>query len=242
MTNNLTLLTGDALKLDIKTETIDLIITHPPYLGVDVIRYGGDASDQINVTQDKKKMLKLLLKATKEMYRVLKPNGQLWIAIGAIDTIEIEYISSVISNTKFIYLDRIIQNAYVETDLSERIPKHTMIVWYHLSKSENVFFNPFSIKKWNNPVWNLPINNIEDPIDKELSKSHHVFDTMSKELVVRLISMFSKKDHTILDPFGGSALVAVTAAELGRLGVSNDISDDQTKVAEKRAKMSLKTK
>jgi DNA modification methylase len=50
--------------------------------------------------------------------------------------------------------------------------------------------------------------------------------------------MFSKKGQVVLDPFGGSGLVATTAAEMGRMGISNDISASQTQAATERAKLS----
>jgi DNA modification methylase len=62
---------------------------------------------------------------------------------------------------------------------------------------------------------------------------------MNVEIPKRFIEMFSKKNAVVLDPFGGSALVAVTAAELGRRGISNDISEEQNKAAEQRALLTL---
>ena len=42
------IITGDALKLDVPDKSVNLIITHPPYVGTEVLRYGGEADKQIN--------------------------------------------------------------------------------------------------------------------------------------------------------------------------------------------------
>jgi site-specific DNA-methyltransferase (adenine-specific) len=238
----LRLINGDATKLPLPDKSVDLIITHPPYFGVDVVRYGGDPEKQINYSQNRKKMLKLLLKATKEMYRVLSDNGNLIIANGPTDNLDFRYILQTVDNTGFYYRDFIVQNSIDDNDwgtkLNEVVNSNGITIWHHFSKSDFLYNNPFSVKSNNSPVWNIPFNNISDPIDQKLAKNYHVFDVMNKEIPKRFISMFSKKGQVVLDPFGGSGLVATTAAEMGRMGISNDISASQTQAATERAKLS----
>lgn len=234
----ITLTVGSAEKLFIDSNSVDLIITHPPYLGVDAFRYGGDSANQINISQNKKKMLKQLMMATKEMYRVLKPGGHLVIAIGPNDGMDHAYIDRVISSTSFKYLDFICQNAYVKNSLEnigyDKIASSNVTVWHHLVKPGNAYYNQVMTKRWKDPVWNISFNNMRDPVDKVLSKDHHVLDAMNSEIPRRFIEMFSKPGHLVLDPFGGSAVVAVVARQLGRDSISNDISEDQTSIAKKR--------
>lgn len=230
------LITGDATDLKVATNSVDLIITHPPYLGASIDRYSKRRSgDQINASQDKKKMLKLMLKATREMERVLKPTGSIWIANGKQDSFDIEYVSMVAKKTKLKYVDFIIQNSFDYTDgikSQEKIAINQITTWHHFQKGITQYFNPFEVKRYNNPVWNLPENNLDSPIDSVLDKNgHFVLDVMNEQIPERLIKMFSKSNHVVLDPFGGSGVVAETAARLGRLAISNDISSDQTKIA-----------
>jgi DNA modification methylase len=235
------LLVGDACNLDIPSNSVDMIITHPPYLGTDTIRYGGDASKQINYSQNKKKMLKLLNKATLEMFRVLKPGGHLVIANGPVDNIDFEYIVNTKSIKGLIYLDFICQNSYNEKDEDNqnKIMSESIITWHHFIKDGDAYYNPYITKRYRNPVWELPANNIDATVDTLIHRDINIIDTMNIEIPKRFIEMFTKKNATVLDPFGGSGLVAVTASSLGRKGISNDISEDQNKAAEQRILLTL---
>lgn len=235
------LLVGDACNLDIESNSVDVVITHPPYLGVDTLRYGGDSSKQINYSQDKKKMLKLLNLATKEMFRVLKPGGHLVIANGQNDNIDLEYVIQTKKIKGVKYLDFICQNAYNEKDSDgqSKILSQSITIWHHFIKDGDAYYNPFITKRYKDPVWNLPFNNIDATVDTLIHREINIIDTMNVEIPKRFIEMFSKKNAVVLDPFGGSALVAVTAAELGRRGISNDISEEQNKAAEQRALLTL---
>lgn len=246
MTNrgSVQLLLGDACKLNLPDSSVDLIIAHPPYLEVDVARYGGAATNQINFNKDPKNMLKLLLKSVKEMQRVLKPTGSLFIANGQHAQIDIRIVLKIIEKTKLIYLDRVLHNSYgqetgIDHASAEAIVSGAITSWHHFSLQKEIYNNPFLVRRHNYPIWNLPFNNLEHPVDLELSKKYHVLDAINREIPKRLIEMFSKPGDTVLDPFGGSGIVAVTAAELGRKGISNDVSEDQLTVAKERVRLTF---
>lgn len=242
--SNVQLLLGDARKLDLPDNSVDLIITHPPYFGIEVSRYGGNPKDQINFERDRKKMLKMLTQAVLEMQRVLKPSGSLIIANGPNEQIDLRILVDILNKTKFGYVDCIVHNSYgLEPEQSharaEAIVSEALTTWHHFSLSPHFYFNPFLVKRYNNPVWNLTFSNMADPVDVELAKKYHVYDVMNKEIPKRFIEMFSQQGDTVLDPFGGSAIVAVTAAEMKRKGISNDISEDQMKAAKDRIKITF---
>ncbi|MDK2885935.1 MAG: hypothetical protein PWP54_493 [Thermosipho sp. (in: thermotogales)] len=73
---------GDARNLsEIKDETIDLIITHPPYLNI--IKYSNGQIDQdLSNISDLNKFIFEFEKVVKELYRVLKQNKYCAILIG----------------------------------------------------------------------------------------------------------------------------------------------------------------
>jgi DNA modification methylase len=239
------LINGDATKLDIPSNSVDLIIAHPPYFGVDAKRYGGDESKQLtNSGSETKKFLKLMNKATREMYRVLKPSGNLWIANSPFDGIDSLYVVDVIKNTKFKYIDKIYHSYYkdkmVVSDKNvEAIVFNSVSVWHHFTKTNDFYFNHVECRRYNNPIWEMDFSNLSDKVDKELAQDYAVQDTVNKELVARLIKMFSKPNHTVLDPFGGTGIVPVTAVELGRNGILNDISEKQIEGAKKRIALTL---
>lgn len=237
--NNIKLLLGDARKLDLPDNSVDLIITHPPYFGIEVSRYGGVAENQINFGSNRKKMLKMLTQSVLEMQRVLKPTGNLIIANGPNDQVDLRILVEIINKTKFNYIDCVVQNSY-GLDIkqpqvnSEAIVSEALTTWHHFSLTDHMYFNPFLVRRYNNPVWNLRFDNMQDQVDIVLSDKYHVYDVVNKEVPKRFIEMFSKQGDTVLDPFGGSGIVAVTAAELGRKGISNDISADQMNAAQDR--------
>jgi DNA modification methylase len=239
------LITGDAKKLDIPSNSVDLIITHPPYFSVDADRYGGDKSRQFGfIGSTEKKFFKLMDLATKEMFRVLKPSGNLWIANAPFDGIDSIYVNNVLKNTNFNYVDRIFQASYDDkifiTDKSrESIVSNSVTIWNHFTKTKDFYYNHIECRRNNNPIWNMDFSNLGDEVDKELHKDHPVQDTMNKELVVNLVKMFSKPNHTVLDPFAGTGMVGVTAVELGRYGIINDISEKQIEGAKKRILLTL---
>ena len=103
-------------------------------------------------------------------------------------------------------------------------------IWFQFTKIEQGFyFNPFKVKKYGNPIWELDQTNENSEVDLELKNRHkwEINDTAPKELSERLIEMFSKKGEMVLDVFSGSALVPVTAYMLGRNSIGVDISKDQ---------------
>jgi site-specific DNA-methyltransferase (cytosine-N4-specific) len=53
----------------------------------------------------------------------------------------------------------------------------------------------------------------------------------------RFIEMLTKPGDIVVDPFGGSGIIPITAVELGRVGVCFDISPDQVKAAKARASL-----
>ena len=221
-------LLGDACNLPLKTGSVDLIVTHPPYLGTDVERYGGDPSLQINHSQNEKKMLKLLLHATHEMYRVLSANGTLVIANNEADGFDSKFMVQTLAKTGFNFAGYFVQ------DSTNRIT-----VWQHYYKGDRPFMDYMGHRKHGELVFKCPFNNVDDKVDEKLDKEgFHVLDVMNRDVPTKFINMFTMQDDVVLDPFGGSGLVAVTAAKLGRIGITNDISETQHKAAARRIELS----
>lgn len=228
---------GDATKIDLPDESVDFVMTHPPYFGVSFDRYGGDFKKQIN-SKDSTQMLKLLRKATKEIYRVLKPDGHFVIANGPIDGVSHRYYLDVIDNTKFIHVQTVFQNAYDKNNahsLMSEFVTSDITTWYHFIKGPHAYSNPYQIKMYNNPVWDVPFNNVKDPIDIKLSSRFYVGDVINKEIPRRFIKMLTRPGDIVLDPFGGSGIIPITAIEEGRIGICFDIAEEQVDAAKERA-------
>jgi DNA modification methylase len=233
---DITLITGDACNLkEIKDSSIDLIITAPPYITVDVQRYGGNAKKQINYSQNRKKMIKLLLKATKEMERVLKPSGSILIDIGHKLELPYFYVSTVLEKTELKLANPpFIWNYQSEKYFYEKEKmKNAYGYWFHFIKDgHQTYYNPFAVKKYNDNIWNIPWENEkESEVREKLESEGFILDAYNSEVAKRFIEMFTKPGHTVLDSFGGTGTTAVTAWINDRNAISYDISEEQTKVA-----------
>lgn len=74
---------GNALALPLPDESVDLIITSPPYFALRSYRDDGTHYDgQIGSEPTPQGFLEALWAATAEMVRVLKPTGSMWINLG----------------------------------------------------------------------------------------------------------------------------------------------------------------
>jgi DNA modification methylase len=235
----ITIFTGDARDLPFPDNSIDLIIAHPPQFGLDSERYGGDASKQLNFKQSEEKMLKGLAKITNEAYRLLKNNGSFFIASGNYLNMDIKYLLQTIDTSNFSYVGKILQNGFIADDPEdftfERVKHESVISWYHFVRGEQPFFNPFKVKKYNNPVWDFPLGNLNDDVDEWLVETYpYTADAVNKEIPKRIIEMFSKSGHLVLDMFGGTGIVSTTAVSLGRNAIIADVSTETVNAARLR--------
>jgi DNA modification methylase len=77
------LLRGDALHLPIADHTVDLVVTSPPYFGLRSYQDGGQHyPGQIGSEATPAEWVDAMLAATREMVRVLKPSGSIWVNLG----------------------------------------------------------------------------------------------------------------------------------------------------------------
>ncbi len=230
--SKVTFLNEDALFLPIEDASVDLIITSPPYFGVDTVRYGGDPRKQINHVSDEDSFLESLVLATKEMYRVLKNNSAMVININTPTCFS--YCHLITRQTEFKYFGNVVW------DLSEDYTKKTEFlhktheIWMVFYKGERIPINNFVAKKHLGMIFRSKFNNMDIPEEQELNKLGRVGDAFSIEIADHFIKLFSKKRGTVLDPFGGSGVTALCAARNDRFAITNDISKEASDLAKKR--------
>ncbi len=83
MTGSAEVIRGDALALDIRDQSVDLIVTSPPYFGLRSYQDGGEHyTGQIGAEPTPAEFVDALIAATREMVRVLKPSGSIWVNLG----------------------------------------------------------------------------------------------------------------------------------------------------------------
>ena len=74
---------GNALNLPLADESVDLVVTSPPYFALRSYRDGGEHYDgQIGAEPTPEQFVDALLAATREMMRVLKPSGSIFVNLG----------------------------------------------------------------------------------------------------------------------------------------------------------------
>lgn len=76
-------LRGDALRLPLRDESVDLIVTSPPYFSLRSYRDGDDHYEgQIGSEPHPQQFLEALWAVTAECWRVLKPSGSMFVNLG----------------------------------------------------------------------------------------------------------------------------------------------------------------
>ena len=78
-----TIIQGNALDLDLPDDSVDLVVTSPPYFGLRSYQDGGEHYDgQIGAEATPAEFVDALIAATREMMRVVKPSGSIWVNLG----------------------------------------------------------------------------------------------------------------------------------------------------------------
>jgi len=74
---------GNALALPLADDSVDLVVTSPPYFGLRSYQDGGEHySGQIGDEPTPAEFVDALIAATAEMARVVKPSGSIWVNLG----------------------------------------------------------------------------------------------------------------------------------------------------------------
>ena len=83
MTRGASLIRADAIRLPLRDESVDLIVTSPPYFALRSYHDGGEHYDgQIGAEPTPAAFLEALWAVTAECWRVLKPSGSLFVNLG----------------------------------------------------------------------------------------------------------------------------------------------------------------
>lgn len=230
-------ITGDSRSIKLKDNSVDLIITQAPFYQLDFNYYGGEESKQIGSEKNTKKYINSLLLATKEMERVLKPTGSIFVCISNTEPLYSDYVANVLKKT-----DLFLANPPFIWNWSENKKENNLGVVsfdyhfiYHFMKSPGLMYsNPYSVRKYSESIWNIPAKDSSNKITKKLETLGFIENAFSPEIPKKLIEMFSKPKDIVLDPFGGSGTTACEAYLLNRNAISIDVSEEQTDLAKVR--------
>ena len=197
---------GDSLKLikELPNESIDLILTDPPY---------GIKKDGIKNSADLETFYKIL----PDCYRVLKKDGFIIIFFST------KLLPEIFKNNPFSYFWQFILNCPLGSVRSP-IGFSKYMSCFVLKKG-----NP-KVIKWNKDIFNdTPSKRVEPDegfIDHPSPKPKH--------FISELLKMFSKEEDLILDPFIGSGSTAVACILTNRKFIGFEIEEKYCVLAKER--------
>jgi len=206
---------------EIESNTIDLVITSPPYEDVSGAGYGAKTKDILFL----KLYSEFMDKVFNELYRILKPTGQIFFNIKhkthnkKLSTVHwIEFLESF----KQFKLKSYIIWKYAGSFDSTKLRFHLDYeIIYHLSKGDNIYLNDkCGINDPLSSVWYIPHN---------IPNRERIHPTqMPKALVERILKVSSKEGDIVLDCFAGSGTTCKVAEEFGLKSIGIEINPKYT--------------
>jgi len=231
------LLCGDSLEQmkKIPAESIDLVFADPPYfmqLRKMLVRPDATAvstvTDDWDKFQDTKAYDDFTIQWLKEVYRILKKTGSLWV-IGTYHNIF--RVGYHLQNTGFWILNDIIwrkTNPMPNFKGTRFTNAHETLIWATKEPRTKYTFNYESMKAFNDDLqmrsdWLIPVCHGPERLKNTTGKTLH--STQKPEaLLHRIIVACTRPNDIILDPFLGSGTTAAVAKKLGRhyIGIDKD--------------------
>lgn len=218
--------------------SVDLIFADPPYwmrvegslMRVEGTEFDGcdDDWDQFDTLDQYEQFTKEWLSAC---YRVLKPNGSIWV-IGSMQCIY--SIGAIMQQLGFWLINDIIWHKKNPTPnfMGTRLNNsHETLIWATKSKKSKYTFNYKTAKELNidtvseeehrngvrkqmGSVWRFSVCAGNERLkNKNGEKLHNTQKPI--ELLKRIVAISSRKGDVVLDPFGGTMTTAVAAKALG---------------------------
>jgi len=224
-------LNGDAMKEIIQDNSIDLFIMWPPYLGVDVQRYG-HTFGQINNVSDVILFSKRLAKIAKNCEKALKETGNLIYILPTTDpNLSGQVLRNVIKKTKLQYNGRFIWHYRDDKTASTNQinVEHCDILWFSKDKPK---VNMEYLAMNSSSIINIPLN--PEELVEDYGHMGNVLDTLPVNVAEHFIELLSAPGDTVANVLSGTGSVSIAAENLGRDSVYNDISFVQLTIAKKR--------
>ena len=248
-----------AMNDTIPAESIDLIFADPPYwMRVDGVltRVEGTEFDGCNDEWDQFESLDSYENFTRDWlkacYRVLKPNGSIWV-IGGMQCIYT--IGAIMQELGYWIINDVVWHKKNPTPnfMGTRLNNsHETMIWATKGKLSKYTFNYKTAKELNTDtvseedyakgkrkqmgsVWRFSVcSGTERLKDCNGEKLHST--QKPQEMLERIIAISSKYGDIVLDPFGGTMTTAAAAKKLGRKYIMIEREEKYCKYGEDRLK------
>lgn len=237
MEKKINIILGDSLKelKKIEDESIDLIVTDPPY----------NLSKNYGVTNDNMEFDEYLNWSKEwlsECKRILKKDGTIYVFMGVRF---ISYIYTILEKDLGMHFNSWITWHYTQGIGKTRgfSPRHEDILMFTKNKKFNFYLDNVRIpQKYYRSVNNMRGANPGNVW--EFSHVHYCQDSRQNHptqkpegLFERMILASSKKGDIVLDPFVGSGTALRVCQQLERKGIGIEINEDYVEGIKKRLKM-----
>lgn len=238
-------------------KSIDLIFADPPYWmrtegvlkRVEGTDYNGcaDGWDQFNSLEEYEEFTRKWLT---ECYRVLKPNGAIWV-IGGMQCIYT--IGAIMQQLGYWIINDVVWHKKNPTPnfMGTRLNNsHETLIWATKSKKAKFTLNYKTAKELNidtvdendfkkgtrkqlGSVWKIAVCQGTERVKDENGEKLHSTQK-PEELLYRVIAISSNKEDVILDPFGGTMTTAAMAKKLGRSSIMIEMDKKYCEYGQKR--------
>ena len=241
------ILQGDCLlkMQEIPAHSVDLVFADPPYflqLGKDLYRPDNTKVQAVTDKWDQFQNFAAYDAFTrawlKEVRRVLKPDGALWV-IGSYHNIF--RVGAALQDLGFWILNDIIwakTNPIPNFKGTRFANAHETLIWCCPNEHAKYTFNYESMKAFNDGLqmrsdWYFPVCNGPERIKDKSGKKVHT--TQKPEgLLYRIILATTNPDDVILDPFFGTGTTGAVAKKLGRHFIGIEKEKKYVAYAQKR--------
>lgn len=235
------IINGDSIEElnKLKPNSVDLIFADPPYwmrvegvlTRVEGTEFAGcnDSWDQFESLETYEDFTRKWLKAC---YRVLKPNGSIWV-IGGMQCIYT--IGAIMQQIGFWFINDVVWHKKNPTPnfMGTRLNNsHETLIWATKDKKARFTFNYKTAKELNvdtvpedqylkgvrkqmGSVWRFSVCSGNERLKDEKGEKLHSTQK-PLDMLERIVSISSNVGDIVLDPFGGTMTTAAAAKKLGR--------------------------
>ena len=213
----------DARKSFLEPGSVDLFITHPPFLNKLPNEHGGDSNLQIQNADTPEDFSKALVEFLKTMDVALKDDGAILLILPN-TRVFFKILSDIVQNTSLVIKRDIVWNFEKSEIVNGVISGNEINHILYIAKSVET----------THPIGNLDSFVIEADWEVYHVDENLYFDALPKKMIEKLISVFSEEGDTVADLMAGTGTVALCAIENNRKAIYNDVSPLQVDLAKKR--------